>query len=130
MSSHPRGLLQAALRGLAAPHADADAELLGRYVAAGDQEAFAELVRRYGPMVHAVCRRRSGPGADSDDAFQVTFMVLARDAAKIARRESVPGWLFRVATLASLKIVGRNARRRADPLPDDLAGRDGCDPAA
>ena len=129
MASHPRGILRAALRGLAGPRADADAELLGRHVASRDEEAFAELVRRYGPMVHAVCRRRLGPGADCDDAFQVTFMVLARDAAKIVHRESVPGWLFRVATLAGLKLAGRNARRPAGRLPASLAGRDG-DPAA
>jgi RNA polymerase sigma factor (sigma-70 family) len=117
MSSNPRGLLRAALRTLVPdPPADSDAELLGRYVAARDQDAFAALVRRHGPMVHAVCRRRLRGGPDADDAFQVTFMVLARDAAKVARRESLPGWLYRVAYLVALKLAGKTARREADPL--------------
>jgi HlyD family secretion protein len=126
MPSNPRGLLRAALTRLAPdPPADSDAELLGRYVAARDQDAFAAIVRRHGPMVHAVCRRRLGPGPDADDAFQVAFLVLARDAAKVARRESLPGWLYRVAYLVALKLAGRNARREADPLMD----HDAADPA-
>ena len=125
MSSNPRGMLRAALGTLApALPADSDAELLGRYVAARDQDAFAALVRRHGPMVHGVCRRRLRSGPDADDAFQVTFMVLARDAAKVARRESLPGWLYRVAYLVALKLAGKNARREADPLMDhDAADR-------
>jgi RNA polymerase sigma factor (sigma-70 family) len=126
MSSNPRGLLRSALNALA-PSADSDAELLGRYVAARDQEAFAALVRRHGPMVHGVCRRRLGP--DADDAFQVTFMVLARDAARVSRRESLPGWLYRVAYLVALKLAGKAARRGAVPLMDhDATGR--ADPQA
>jgi RNA polymerase sigma factor (sigma-70 family) len=128
MSSNPRGLLRAALTRLApGPPADSDAELLGRYVAARDQDAFAALVRRHGPMIHAVCRRRLGPGPDADDAFQVAFMVLARDAGKVARRESLPGWLYRVAYLVALKLAGKNARREADPLMDHDAA-DAADP--
>ncbi len=126
MPSNPRGLFRAALTRLAPdPPADSDAELLGRYVAARDQDAFAAIVHRHGPMVHTVCRRRLGPGPDADDAFQVAFMVLARDAAKVARRESLPGWLYRVAYLVALKLAGRNARREADPLMD----HDAADPA-
>jgi RNA polymerase sigma factor (sigma-70 family) len=133
MSSNPRGLLRAALRTLAPdPPADSDAELVGRYVAARDQDAFAALVRRHGPMVHAVCRRRLRAGPDADDAFQVTFMVLARDAAKVARRESLPGWLYRVAYLVALKLAGKTARREADPLMDHdaVTGADPHDEAA
>lgn len=34
-----------------------DEELLHRYIDDRDETAFAALVRRYGPLVHGVCRR-------------------------------------------------------------------------
>src|SRR3954470_842463 len=85
----------------------ADAELLRRYAADRDEEAFALLLRRHGPMVLGVCRRALGPTPDADDAFQATFVALARQAGRV--KESVPGWLFRVAVRTS-----RTARRRRD----------------
>ncbi len=127
MSSNPLALLRAALRGPpAAP--DSDAELLARYVAARDEAAFAALVRRHGPMVLGVCRRRLGNRADAEDAFQATFLVLARDAARIGNRAALPGWLFRVAHLVALKQRARSARRPAEPLAEEPAGA--ADPEA
>ena len=95
---------------------EADADLLSRFVATRDDGAFAALVQRHGPMVLAVCRRRSIQSADAEDAFQATFFALARDAGRIANRESVAGWLYRVAYLLSLKQAGKTARRRTQPL--------------
>ncbi len=95
---------------------EADADLLSRFVATRDDGAFAALVRRHGPMVLAVCRRRSIQSADAEDAFQATFFALARDAGRIANRESVAGWLYRVAYLLSLKQAGKAARHRTQPL--------------
>ena len=104
-------------RRLAPQATEADAELLGRFVAARDEAAFATLVHRHGPMVYAVCCRRLGKFPDADDAFQAAFLVLARDAAKIANRESLPGWLYRVAYLIALKASGRKAARSMGSLP-------------
>ncbi|QEL14719.1 RNA polymerase sigma factor [Limnoglobus roseus] len=106
-------------RGLAPLNAEADAALLGRFVAGRDELAFEALVHRHGPMVYAVCRRRLGGGADADDAFQATFVVLARDAGKIANREALPGWLYRVAFLTALKASSRAAARAFAPLPTE-----------
>jgi len=99
------------------PGADSGADLLGQFVRTADQAAFTEIVRRHGPMVLAVCRRRLGHDADAEDAFQAVFLALAKSAASIGRRESLPGWLYRVAYLVSLKAAGRRARHPAAALP-------------
>lgn len=119
MSSRPHGLLRAALRRLSPdPPSDSDADLLDRYVASRDEAAFAALVRRHGPMVLGVCRRRLGVGPDAEDAYQVTFMVLARDAARIGNGAALPGWLYRVAYLIALKQSGKLGRR-PEALPEE-----------
>jgi len=123
-----RGTMTAtAMRLLRQVEPAADDDLLGRYVATRDEAAFAAIARRYGPMVLGVCRRRLGPGPDADDAFQVTFMVLARDAARIANRAALPGWLHRVASLSALKFASR--ARKFEAL-SEAESAPGLDPAA
>src|SRR5262245_64417756 len=86
--------LQAAAR--AAP---TDRELLRRYATARDEDAFAELVRRHGPMVLGAATRVLGRDPAAEDAFQVAFSALARRAATV-RGESVVGWLHRTVVRA------------------------------
>jgi RNA polymerase sigma factor (sigma-70 family) len=111
------------------PDAPADAALLDRFVTQRDEAAFAEIVRRHGPMVLSVCQRRLGAGPDADDAHQVAFLALARDAGKVGR-ESLAGWLYRVAYLTALKLSGRVHRRRPEPLTTDPAAPMTPDPDA
>src|SRR4249920_3840985 len=76
----------------------AELALLDRYVNGRDEAAFAELTRRHGPLVLAVCRRILGHEQDAEDAFQATFLVLARRAGSIRKGEAVASWLYHVAT--------------------------------
>jgi RNA polymerase sigma factor (sigma-70 family) len=106
-----------------------DDELVDRYVHARDEDAFAELVRRHGAMVLAVCRRVVRNAADADDVFQATFLVLARKAAAIRPPGAVGPWLHGVAVRTAREAVRRAARRREkersvpprDPVPESVA---------
>ena len=57
-----------------------DGDLLDRFVTHRDEAAFAELVVRHGPKVYAVCRRVLGRDQLAEDAYQATFVVLAKKA--------------------------------------------------
>jgi len=89
-----------------------DADLLRRYMATRDGTAFAALVRRLGPMVFGVCRRTLGHAQDAEDAFQATFLILARKAHAV-RPDSLSRWLYRVAVRVANKARVRRARRMA-----------------
>jgi RNA polymerase sigma factor (sigma-70 family) len=93
-----------------------DEQLLDRFVARRDEtaeEAFAALVERHGPMVLGVCRRILGDAHEAEDAFQATFLVLARKANSVVRREKVASWLYGVAYRTARETLIRASRRRS-----------------
>jgi RNA polymerase sigma factor (sigma-70 family) len=89
----------------------ADGELLGRFAASHDEAAFEALVVRHGPMVWGVCKRTLRDPNDAEDAFQATFLVLARKASSIAHREMVANWLFAVARKTAVRARAMAFRR-------------------
>ncbi len=96
------------------------AELLSRYAARRDPEAFAGLVQQFGPMVLGVCHRVLGRSADVDDAFQAVFLSLARQADSFRDAAALPAWLHRVALRVAHKALARRAGASAPPetVPD------------
>jgi serpin B len=109
-----------------------DSQLLRLYAARRDEAAFAAVVRRHGPLVLGVCRRLLRGRPEAEDAFQGTFLVLARKAGCREWGESVAGWLCAVARRVALKARTALARRtvRQQEMPDNLPGpepEDGAD---
>jgi RNA polymerase sigma factor (sigma-70 family) len=90
-----------------------DGQLLRVYVSRRDEAAFTTLVRRHGPMVLAVCRRMLRHAEDAEDAFQATFVILARKGHRIAGRQTIGGWLHGVAYRVALDVRRRAAQRLA-----------------
>src|SRR5215813_11164793 len=81
-----------------------DAELLERVVAQRDPAAFEVLVWRHGAMVLGLCRRLLRHEQDAEDAFQAAFLILARKAGSIGRRQSLSSWLYKVAFRVALRL--------------------------
>jgi len=108
------GSLLCHLRALGAPAATrglTDSELLCAYCVRQDQAAFAALVKRHGPLVQAVCAGLLWRTEDREDAFQATFLALARDANRVRKHESIAGWLHGVARHVALDARRAVARR-------------------
>jgi RNA polymerase sigma factor (sigma-70 family) len=94
--------------GRAAAAENDDAVLLERFADRRDEEAFAALLRRHGPLVWGVCRRVLAEEHAAEDAFQATFLALVRKARSVSKRASIRSWLYGVA----LRVAVR-ARRQA-----------------
>src|SRR4051812_19130691 len=106
-----------------------DGQLLDRYVARREAALFEAIVRRHGPMVWGVCRRVLRDHHDAEDAFQATFLVLARKASSVRAREKLGHWLYGVAYQTAMKARATRTRRRmrevqVPDFPDAEVGRE------
>jgi RNA polymerase sigma factor (sigma-70 family) len=95
-----------------------DGDLLRAVAAGRDEEAFAELVRRYGPLVLSVCRRVLSDRPEADDAFQAVFFVLSRKAGALRRPERLGNWLYGVAVRCARRAKAGIWRAREFPMAD------------
>ena len=89
-----------------------DAVLLERFSRERDEGAFATLLGRHGPLVLGVCRRILADFNAAEDAFQATFLILARRAASLRQPAELAGWLHGVAVRVALRARRAATRRR------------------
>ncbi len=106
-----------------------DAQLLDRLVERQEEAVFEEIIRRHGPMVWGVCRRILRDSHDAEDAFQVTFLVLARKSASIRPREKLGNWLYGVAYQTAMKARAQRTKRQSREahvldMPEPMAAPD------
>jgi RNA polymerase sigma factor (sigma-70 family) len=104
-----------------------DGQLLARFACHRDELAeiaFAALVHRHGPMVLRVCQQILGDRHTAEDAFQATFLVLARRAGSIRQPELLGNWLHGVAlrTAREARMRDDRRRRRETPRSEGIAG--------
>ncbi len=107
-----------------------DDELLDRFVArraeareatVAAEAAFAAMVHRHGPMVLGVCRQALRDPRDVEDAFQATFLVLARRAGAVRPGGNLGRFLYGVARRVAARVRAESARRRSredGPAPE------------
>ncbi|GIW78832.1 MAG: hypothetical protein KatS3mg105_0639 [Gemmatales bacterium] len=91
-----------------------DLQLLDAFFETQNEGAFAEIVRRHGPMVWGVCLRLIRDRQLAEDAFQAVFLVLAKagDKRKKIATKTLAPWLYGVARKIALRAGGDMARRQ------------------
>jgi RNA polymerase sigma factor (sigma-70 family) len=92
-----------------------DEDLLERFLGGEEleaQEAFRALIERHGPRVLGICRHVLAREHDAEDAYQATFLTLARRGSTIRNRQALAGWLHEVAHRVALRAHARERRRR------------------
>jgi len=92
--------------------ARSDRQLLESFAGLRDEAAFAALVERHGALVWGVCRRVLGRDQDAEDAFQATFLVLARKAGSVRWRQEIANWLYAVAVRVAQRVRSRAQKQR------------------
>ncbi|MCA9141982.1 MAG: sigma-70 family RNA polymerase sigma factor [Planctomycetales bacterium] len=99
---------------------ESDEALLDAFVTSRDDLAFAKVVTRHASLVMGVCRRVLGNDQDAEDAFQATFLVLARKANSLKNANSLPAWLHKTSHRISLRARAQRARRREQSLESEF----------
>jgi RNA polymerase sigma factor (sigma-70 family) len=90
-----------------------DAVLLNQFISSKDREAFAAIVRRYERLVMGVALRQVGDRHRAEDVFQATFLVLAEQAERIRRPESLASWLHGTTRRIGLSALKDSRRHSA-----------------
>lgn len=97
-----------------------DADLLVQFATSHCEASFRQLVIRHGGLVLSVCRRVLKSEADAEDAFQATFLVLAKKAGSVRHGGALAAWLYQTAFRLAVRSRQRRVMRREETLEDDM----------
>jgi len=89
-----------------------DFEQLQRFTRAGEQSAFADVVRRHLDLVFGTALRKVDEHGAAQEIAQNVFADLARKAWRFAPDDSLPAWLHKAALLESKTWLRGELRRR------------------
>jgi RNA polymerase sigma-70 factor (ECF subfamily) len=92
---------------------------LARAARGGDEQAFAEIVRRYSPRVFKFASRFFRQRSLVEEAAQEVFLKAFTQLDAFEGRGSMEGWLTRITTNTCLNLL-RSARRRPELTVSDL----------
>jgi RNA polymerase sigma factor (sigma-70 family) len=107
-------------------HAHLSDEALVALVARGDEPALAELYDRVGRVAYGLAFRVLRDERLAEDAVQEGFLAIWRTAAAFrAERAKASTWILTLVHRRAVDLVRREERRRAEPLPDEIAMRTG-----
>ncbi|MGH3622470.1 MAG: RNA polymerase sigma factor SigM, partial [Sciscionella sp.] len=101
--------------------ASSDAELIAAH-AAGDPQAFSELVRRHRDRMWAVALRTMRDQEEAADALQEAFISAFRAASSFRAESQVTTWLHRIVVNACLDRMRRRQARPTVSLPETGPG--------
>ena len=103
--------------------------ILVRRAKDGDESALAALVERHAPRVERLARHLLGDGEDARDAAQESLTKLCLRIRQFRGESQFPTWLHRLTVNTCKDVAERQARRRHEPLEDDLRESRDADPA-
>ena len=81
-----------------------DAELIHACLK-GDEQAWQELVARYGRLVYSIPRRKGFGPEDSDDVFQTVFTIVYQQLPSLRRHESLAAWLISITQRQCIRLL-------------------------
>ncbi|KAB2832277.1 MAG: sigma-70 family RNA polymerase sigma factor, partial [Candidatus Dadabacteria bacterium] len=90
-----------------------DEDLVSLFVARRDEEAFNEIVNRYGDKVYRLAYRITGSQSDAEEVLQEVFLILVEKLSTFRKESRFSTWLYRVASNASFMFI-RNSRKSSD----------------
>lgn len=96
-----------------------DSKLLQQFIDSRDETAFRMLVEKYSGLVWSVCSRQLRFAEDREDAYQSTFVTLARKAKTIRSGTALSSWLYKVAYRSALSVAQTRSRHTDQSIVED-----------